>query len=46
MGQVCGTYQNERDELPINYGITRKMDSWSFPDVYFGEFLALYKDMS
>ncbi len=45
MGQEFGTYQDKEDELPIQYGITREMDSGSFFDVYFGEFKALYKDV-
>ncbi|MCR9264209.1 MAG: sterol desaturase family protein [Flavobacteriaceae bacterium] len=43
--RVFGTYQDEEDHLPIQYGITREMDSGSFFDVYFGEFKALYKDV-
>lgn len=41
--RIFGTYQDE--ELPIQYGITREMDSGSFFDVYFGEFKSLYKDV-
>ncbi|MRH99574.1 sterol desaturase family protein [Kriegella sp. EG-1] len=42
---VFGTYQEEKDEVKIEYGITRKMDSGNFIDVYFGEFIALFKDI-
>jgi sterol desaturase/sphingolipid hydroxylase (fatty acid hydroxylase superfamily) len=43
--KVFGTFQNEDDDVEIEYGITRKMDSGNFMDVYFGEFVALYKDV-
>ncbi|HAJ75566.1 MAG TPA: fatty acid hydroxylase [Gammaproteobacteria bacterium] len=39
------TYQEEQTEVEIDYGINRKMDSGNFFDVYFGEFLALAKDI-
>ncbi len=42
---VFGTYQEENREEKIQYGITRKMDSGNFMDVYFGEFVALAKDV-
>ncbi|MEO9893840.1 sterol desaturase family protein [Aurantibacter sp.] len=42
---VFGTYQEEEKEVKIEYGITRKMDSGNFIDVYFGEFIALFKDV-
>lgn len=44
--KVFGTYQNEEKEIIIEYGITRKMDSGNFLDVYFGEFGALFKDVA
>ncbi|WP_339835636.1 sterol desaturase family protein [uncultured Maribacter sp.] len=40
-----GTYQEEKNEIKIEYGITREMDSGNFMDVYFGEFTALFKDI-
>lgn len=43
--RVFKTYQEEQDDVPIEYGITRKMDSGNFIDVYFGEFIALIKDV-
>jgi sterol desaturase/sphingolipid hydroxylase (fatty acid hydroxylase superfamily) len=43
--KVFGTLQNEDDKVKIEYGITREMDSGNFMDVYFGEFVALYKDV-
>ncbi|GAA5221906.1 sterol desaturase family protein [Membranihabitans marinus] len=43
--KVFGTFQPELPDLKIEYGITRKMDSGSFIDVYFGEFIALYRDI-
>ncbi|WP_299537017.1 sterol desaturase family protein [Ulvibacterium sp.] len=44
--RVFGTYQEEKDAVKIEYGITRKMDSGSFLDVYFGEIVALAKDVA
>jgi len=43
--KVFGTYQDEEKDITIEYGITRKMDSGNFLDVYFGEFVALFKDI-
>jgi len=43
--RVFGTYQEEKDEVKIEYGITREMDSGNFMDVYFGEFVALFNDV-
>ncbi len=40
-----GTYQEEKKEIKIEYGITREMDTGNFMDVYFGEFAALFKDI-
>lgn len=40
-----GTLQPLRDEVKIEYGITRKMDVASFIDFYFGEFILLCKDI-
>ena len=39
---VFGTYQEEKKEVGIEYGITREIDSGNF---YFGEFVALFKDV-
>ena len=44
--KVFGTYQDEQHDIEIEYGITRKMNSGNFMDVYFGEFLALFKDVA
>ncbi len=44
--RVFGTYQPIQEEVKIEYGITRKMDSGNLLDVYFGEFVALVKDIS
>lgn len=44
--RVFGTYQEEKNTIPIEYGITRKMNSGSFLDVYFGEIIALAKDVA
>ncbi|WP_373518612.1 sterol desaturase family protein [Pricia sp.] len=43
--RVLGTYQEEDRKEKIRYGITREMDSGNFMDVYFGEFVALAKDV-
>src|SRR5690606_39457076 len=44
--KAFGTYQIEEKDIAIEYGITRKMDSGNFFDVYFGEFVALFKDIA
>lgn len=43
--RIFKTYQNERMEMKIEYGITREMNPNSLWDVYFGEFICLGKDM-
>lgn len=43
--RIFGTYQEEKDEINIEYGITREMNSGNFVDVYFGEIIALYRDV-
>ncbi|SHJ92080.1 sterol desaturase family protein [Pseudozobellia thermophila] len=43
--RVFGTYQEEQDDEKIEYGITREIDSGNFIDVYFGEIIALAKDV-
>jgi sterol desaturase/sphingolipid hydroxylase (fatty acid hydroxylase superfamily) len=42
---VFGTLQPLRDEVKIEYGITRKPDTTNFMDFYFGEFILLFKDI-
>lgn len=42
---LFGTLQPLRDEVKIEYGITRKMDVTNFMDFYFGEFKLLFQDM-
>jgi len=44
--RVFGTYQVERKDIPIEYGITRKIDSGNFMETYFGEVWELLKDMA
>lgn len=44
--RVFKTYQPEQDDVHIEYGITRDMNSGNFFDVYFGEISALAKDVS
>jgi sterol desaturase/sphingolipid hydroxylase (fatty acid hydroxylase superfamily) len=42
---LFGTLQPLRDEVKIEYGITRKMDVTNFMDFYFGEFKLLLADI-
>lgn len=42
---IFKTYQKEDKNVPVDYGITREMDSSSFLDVYFGELVSLWKDI-
>jgi hypothetical protein len=42
---VFGTLQPLRNEVKIEYGITRKIDITSFMDFYFGEFRLLFHDI-
>jgi sterol desaturase/sphingolipid hydroxylase (fatty acid hydroxylase superfamily) len=42
---IFKTYQEEDKNVPVDYGITREMDSNSFTDVYFGELASLWKDV-
>ena len=42
---LFGTLQPLRDEVKIEYGITRKMDVTNFIDFYFGEFILLFRDV-
>lgn len=43
---IFKTYQDERREMKIEYGITREMNPNSLWDVYFGEFICLGKDIA
>ncbi len=43
--RVFGTLEDEKREMPIEYGITRKMNPNNFWDVYFGEIVALGRDV-
>jgi sterol desaturase/sphingolipid hydroxylase (fatty acid hydroxylase superfamily) len=42
---LFGTLQNEKEEVKIEYGITREMDVTNFIDFYFGECICLYRDL-
>ncbi|WP_149275740.1 sterol desaturase family protein [Pareuzebyella sediminis] len=44
--KVFGTYQEEEKDIEIEYGITREMISGNFFDVYFGEIVALARDVA
>ena len=43
--RIFGTLRHEKSELPPEYGITREMNAHNFFDVYFGEIIALIKDV-
>lgn len=43
--KVFKTHQHENTEIPPEYGITREINPRSFMDVYFGEWIALWKDI-
>lgn len=43
--RVFKTYQPVQEDVKIEYGITRDINSDSLLDVYFGEFVALFKDI-
>jgi sterol desaturase/sphingolipid hydroxylase (fatty acid hydroxylase superfamily) len=43
--RLFGTWQPEREEIKIEYGITRPINPDNFLDVYFGEFLVLWNDI-
>lgn len=42
---MFGTLQPLRDEVKIEYGITRKIDITNFMDFYFGEIRLLFNDV-
>jgi sterol desaturase/sphingolipid hydroxylase (fatty acid hydroxylase superfamily) len=44
--KVFGTYEPEDMSVPIEYGISRPMKPNSFLDAYFGEIVALAKDVA
>ena len=43
--KAFGTFQHEQEEVPIEYGITRKIKPNHFLDAYFGEIPSLWKDV-
>jgi sterol desaturase/sphingolipid hydroxylase (fatty acid hydroxylase superfamily) len=43
--RVFRTFQPERRDVPVQYGITRQVNPNSFLDVYFGEIVYLIKDI-
>ena len=43
---IFKTHQYEDLALPPEYGITRPIKNGSFWDVYFGEFICLFRDVS
>ena len=44
--KVFKTYQDEEDTERIEYGITRPVNTRSFWDMYFGEFVCLFRDIA
>lgn len=42
---LFGTLQPERKEVPLEYGITRPVDTSDFVDFYFGECILLFRDV-
>jgi sterol desaturase/sphingolipid hydroxylase (fatty acid hydroxylase superfamily) len=40
-----GTFQSEQESIPVEYGITRKVNPNNFLDSYFGEIPNLWKDV-
>lgn len=44
--RIFGTYQEEQRDMEISYGVTRDIDTSNFVDVYFGEIIALAKDVA
>ncbi|MCZ4244116.1 sterol desaturase family protein [Pedobacter punctiformis] len=44
--RIFKTYQDERRDIKIEYGITREMNPNSLWDVYFGEFICLGRDIA
>jgi hypothetical protein len=43
--RIFKTYQPEQEQIAIEYGVTRVINSKKFLDVYFGEFYYLWKDV-
>lgn len=43
--KVFGTFQPEKRDMQIEYGISREMNPNNFLDVYFGELYGLWKDV-
>ena len=44
--RIFGTYQPEQEHTKVEYGITRTINSGNLIDVYFGEIVALVKDIA
>jgi sterol desaturase/sphingolipid hydroxylase (fatty acid hydroxylase superfamily) len=42
---LMGTLQPLNDREPVEFGITREVNTSSFTDVHFGEFLVLWRDL-
>jgi len=42
---IFGTLQPLKEEVKVDYGVTRELDVTNFADLYFGEILLLYRDV-
>jgi hypothetical protein len=42
---LFGTLQPLKEEVKVEYGVTRDLDVTNFSDLYFGELLLLYRDI-
>ena len=42
---LLGTLEPIRDDEPVDYGITHRVDAGSYWDVHFGEFVALFRGL-
>ena len=43
--RLFGTYQEERSDMPVEFGLNRLINTDNFWDVYFGEFPLLWMDV-
>ena len=42
---IFGTLQPIKEDVRVDYGVTRELDVTNFSDLYFGEILLLYRDV-
>ena len=43
--RVFGTYQEQLDDVPPRYGVSRKINTDSLVDIYFGEIIGMLRDI-